>query len=52
MAEDLQTLDKKIQYWREKLHTLLSYNSLVDDNVVLCSQYLDKLLVEYEKHKH
>ncbi|QGU95688.1 Spo0E family sporulation regulatory protein-aspartic acid phosphatase [Clostridium bovifaecis] len=52
MTDELQALDKRIQYWREKLHNLLCFNSPLDDKVIDCSRYLDKLLVEYERCKH
>ncbi|WP_415875772.1 Spo0E family sporulation regulatory protein-aspartic acid phosphatase [Clostridium sp.] len=51
MEETLKILDKRIQYWREKLHNLLYLNGPLEDEVLNCSRHLDRLLVEYEKHR-
>ena len=45
------SLCERIEYLREKLVILLSYNSLTSSKVVKCSQELDNLLVQYEKLK-
>lgn len=51
MEDTLKTLDERIQYWRERLNSLLYLNSPLEDEVLNCSRHLDKLLVEYEKRK-
>lgn len=42
-------LRNNIESLREKLCLLLENKELTDIEVVICSQELDKLLVEYEK---
>ena len=46
------SLSERIEYLRERLLILLSYNSLTSSKVVNCSQELDNLLVQYEKLKN
>lgn len=48
---DIGTLDKQINSLKETLYILMAYNNITDDNVVKCSQKLDKLIVEYQKQK-
>ena len=48
---DLRILDKEINNMKETLYILMTYNRLTDKNVVECSQKLDKLILEYQKHE-
>lgn len=45
----MSNLKSSIEILRKKLHFLILYKELTDDEVVICSQELDKLLVKYEK---
>lgn len=47
----MSNLKSSIEILRKKLHFLILYKELTDDEVVICSQELDKLLVKYEKNK-
>lgn len=47
----LEALKEKIEFIRESLLKLISYNELTDTSVVNCSQELDNLLTEYEMLK-
>jgi Spo0E like sporulation regulatory protein. len=49
---DKITLDKEINNLKETLYILMTYNNLTDENVVECSQKLDKLIVEYQSQKN
>lgn len=49
---DIKTLDKQINSLKQTLYILMTYNNLTDDNVVKCSQKLDKLIVEYQKQNN
>lgn len=44
-------LNREINNLRERLYALITCNKLTDENVVECSQKLDKLILEYQKHK-
>lgn len=46
---NLKSLDIKVDYVRELLYTLLNYKHLTHKQVINCSQYLDKLILRYEK---
>ncbi|MCT8977642.1 aspartyl-phosphate phosphatase Spo0E family protein [Clostridium sp. CX1] len=48
---DIKILDKEIDNLKELLYRLLDSNSLTNENVVNYSQKLDKLIVEYQKHR-
>lgn len=48
----LKLLDTKIEYVKQLLYTLLDYKKPTDIEVVNCSQYLDKLIIEYENPKY
>lgn len=53
MEYKLQILIDNIEKLRNLLYNLLtSNNGLTDENVVDCSQQLDRLLVEYEKYRN
>lgn len=53
MEYKLQNLIDNIEKLRNLLYNLLtSNNRLTDENVVDCSQQLDRLLVEYEKYRN
>lgn len=47
----LKLLDTKIEYVKQLLYTLLDYKNPTDIEVVHCSQYLDKLIIQYENSK-
>lgn len=48
---DKRTLDQEINSLKETLYILMAYNNLTDNNVVECSEKLDKLIVEYQKQE-
>lgn len=48
---DIQILNKEINNLKQILYTLIDEKKLTDENVVECSQKLDKLILEYQKHK-
>ena len=48
---NIEILHNEINNLKETLYILMNYNKLTDENVVECSQKLDKLIVEYQKHK-
>lgn len=53
MEYKLQILIDNIEKLRNLLYNLLTSNKrLTDENIVDCSQQLDKLLVEYEKYRN
>lgn len=53
MEYKLQILKDNIEKLRNLLYNLLKSNKrLTDENVVVCSQQLDRLLVEYEKYRN
>lgn len=45
----MSNLITSIEDLRKKLHLLILDKELTDDEVVICSQELDKLLTKYEK---
>jgi hypothetical protein len=45
-------LKNNIERLRKELHFLILNKELTDIQVVICSQELDKLLVQYEKKMH
>lgn len=47
----LKLLDTKTEYVKQLLYTLLDYKKPTDIEVVNCSQYLDKLILQYENSK-
>lgn len=47
----LKILDYKIDALKKNLYFLLDYNELTNEQVVQCSQELDKLILKYERHK-
>ena len=44
-------LEDNIESLREKLYLLILSNGLNDIETIICSQELDKLIVQYEKIK-
>lgn len=48
MSHELTTLIKEIEYLRNLLYSLICKEDLTNPKVVLCSQRLDKLIVNYE----
>ena len=42
-------LENNMEEFREKLYSLLLNKELTDFNVILCSQELDKLHIQYEQ---
>lgn len=47
----MTNLKSSIEVLRKKLHSLIVDKKLTDDDVVICSQELDKLLLKYERNK-
>lgn len=45
----MNDLINDIEKLRKELYVLLDYKNLTDIKVVICSQELDKLLVQYEE---
>jgi hypothetical protein len=50
-SSDLQLLYTEIKTLKENLYILLKYNDLTSENVVRCSQKLDKIISIYQKYK-
>lgn len=48
----MTNLINSIEDLREKLCSLIVNKELIDAEVVLCSQELDKLLLEYERNNN
>ena len=49
MDNTLCDLENQIEIYRSELSQLLSHNNPTNTSVLKCSQYLDKLIVAYEK---
>jgi len=48
----MDELKNNIERLRKELHFLILNKELIDIQVFICSQGLDKLLVQYEKKMH
>ncbi|MCY6483791.1 aspartyl-phosphate phosphatase Spo0E family protein [Clostridium aestuarii] len=46
--QKLKLLDTKVDYVKDLLYILLKYKKPTDTEVVNCSQYLDKLILQYK----
>ena len=49
---DINVLNKKINSLKQMLYMLMDEKNLTDVHVVECSQKLDKLILEYQRHKN
>ncbi|WP_206154863.1 aspartyl-phosphate phosphatase Spo0E family protein [Clostridium muellerianum] len=49
MNINLKILDLQINYLKETLYVLLKCKELTNQDVVKCSEKLDKLILEYER---